>query len=555
MIENTKCECGHQNPVGTVLCESCGLPLDEQLKQSSEPLEMRYDGAARRSQKANPTFIDRIWNFFSSVKVAIWLILITLVASMIGTIFTQENAFVSFDPTTFYEEKYGWIGKVYYELGLSHTYESWWFITLLVMIGTSLVVCSLDRVLPLYRALNKQQIRKHEQFLRRQRTVYEGTWSVKESDERTWLNVVVQSLAKKGYKVTRDGAALLAEKNRFSRWGPYINHIGLIVFLLAVLLRTIPGWSMDSYVAVREGETKQIPQTDYYIKNEKFTLDLYKDKELPASLKGTSRAKLYKTDAVLYKCVANCDNPAVEPTLEEVTRQGIIVNKPLSYQGLHIYQFGYDNALKIAAVNPVIIDKATGQKYGPFHLSMRDPELNYTVGPYTLELKAKYLDFALDDNGKPRTKSDEPNAPAFIFVVKGPGLAANGEPYLYFPKQNDKLTYSQDAINGELANKIDIRVPSMSGVTFAGILSTLNVRIEYAMPYIWTGAAIWIFGVFLGSYWQHRRIWLRLDGQTVLIGAHTNKNFHGIRADVAFALQQSGIDVDPNSLDHGGNRS
>ncbi|MBW7458109.1 cytochrome c biogenesis protein ResB, partial [Paenibacillus sepulcri] len=157
-FENTKCECGHQNPVGTVLCESCGKPLDGKEVDIDTPLEMRYDGIARRSQKSNQSVIDKVWSFFSSVKIAVRLIVITLIAAMIGTIFTQENAFISFDPTTYYEDRYGWIGKWYYKLGFSNTYESWWFIGLLVMIGTSLVICSLDRVLPLYRALNKQQI-------------------------------------------------------------------------------------------------------------------------------------------------------------------------------------------------------------------------------------------------------------------------------------------------------------------------------------------------------------------------------------------------------------
>ena len=38
--------------------------------------------------------IDRVWNFFSSVKVAVGLIVITLLAAMIGTIYPQENAFI-----------------------------------------------------------------------------------------------------------------------------------------------------------------------------------------------------------------------------------------------------------------------------------------------------------------------------------------------------------------------------------------------------------------------------------------------------------------------------
>lgn len=103
------------------------------------------------------------------------MIVFTLVGSMLGTIYPQESTFLNIDPSVYYKETYGQLGHIYYLLGLSHTYESWWFILLLVLIGASLVICSLDRVLPLYKALNKQRIRKHTQFLTRQRLVFQGT--------------------------------------------------------------------------------------------------------------------------------------------------------------------------------------------------------------------------------------------------------------------------------------------------------------------------------------------------------------------------------------------
>jgi len=551
-FKNTKCECGHQNPVGTVLCENCGKPLDATIAAEDTPLEMRYDGVARRSQKANPNLIDRIWNFFSSVKIAVRIIVITLLAAIIGTIFTQENAFISFDPATYYEEKYGWFGEWYYKLGFSNTYESWWFIGLLVMIGTSLVICSLDRVLPLYRALSKQQVRKHLQFLTRQKTVYSGPVN---EDANAWVQKVEEQLKRRHYKVTREGQALLAEKARFSRWGPYINHIGLIVFLLAVLLRTIPGWTMDNYVSIAEGETVPIPQTKYFMKNDKFTVDYYTDDELPVELKGTARAKLFETKATLYTCSANCDDPSLEPQLEEVLQHEIRVNHPLSFDGLKAYQFGYDDSPKLKAVNPVLIDHETGKTYGPFRLSMMEPELSFDLGDYSLLLKSKYMDFAIDESGEPTTKSPNPNAPAFIFVVKGEGLPESGAPYLYFPKQNDKVRFSQDTINGELGKRFEIKVPTMEGVEFEGAITTLNVRIDRAMPYIWVGAGISMLGLLMGSYWHHRRIWLRVDNGHVTLGAHTNKNNYGMRADVAAVLGKSGIEVDPKSLDNGGNKS
>ncbi len=552
MVENTKCECGHQNAVGTVLCESCGKPL-EKHENDKLPLEMRYDGVARRSQKSNQKIIDRIWSFFSSVKIAIYLIVLTFLTAMLGTIYPQENTFVNnFDPAVYYEQTYGLPGKIYYMLGLSHTYETWWFIGLLVMIGTSLVICSLDRVLPLYRALNKQQIRKHLEFILRQKTVYKHTI---DKDAEQWVEQFGAQLKRKGYRIHRDGTALLAEKNRFSRWGPYINHIGLILFLLAILARSIPGFQMDTYLSVADGETVQVANTNYYVKNEKFTVEFYKDEELPPELQGKVRPKLFQTKAVLYECVSNCGDPLQQPELVEVKQHDIVVNEPLVYKGLKLYQFDFDLTPRLNAVHPVLVDKQTGQTYGPFDLPMKDSALQHKLGPFTLDLYANYMEFAIGDDGEPTTLSRDPVAPAFIFTIKGPGLAESGEPYMYFPMQKDKVKFAQDQINAKIVDRIEIKVDGMENVDFSEASTHLNVRMDRALPYVWVGAAFSMIGLLMGSYWQHRRIWLRIDGEELSLGAHTNKNWYGMRADVAGALKKVGIAVDPKSLDNGGNNA
>lgn len=72
-MKEIKCECGHVNPLGTVLCESCGKPIAENQhidgNEGKKLLNMRYDGTSRRSKTFNKSFIDRVWSFFSSVKV------------------------------------------------------------------------------------------------------------------------------------------------------------------------------------------------------------------------------------------------------------------------------------------------------------------------------------------------------------------------------------------------------------------------------------------------------------------------------------------------------
>ncbi|MDI4645442.1 cytochrome c biogenesis protein ResB [Cohnella hashimotonis] len=554
MIHNTKCECGHQNPTGTVLCESCGKPLVDDLPLDS-PLEMRYDGAARRSQKQNPAVIDRVWNFFSSVKIAIWLIILTLVGAALGTIYPQESTFINLDdPAAFYKETYGTWGAVYQALGFSRTYQSWWFIGLLVMIGTSLVICSLDRVLPLYKALSKQQVRKHLTFLTRQQTVLETEIA---GDANKWVADFAAQLKRKRYRVWTDGTALLAEKNRFSRWGPYINHIGLILFLLAVLGRSVPAWHMDQYVSIDEHQVKQIPGTNYYVGNDKFTVDYYKDEELPDKLKGTLRAKLYQTQATLYACTQYCsDDPLHDPVLEKVESHDIEVNSPLEYKGLKLYQYNFEQKIRLIEVKPMLLDAKTGDSYGPFDLKMSDPAEKSEAGPYTLTLNDVYPDFGLDEEGRPMTKSRDFNNPAFVYRITGPDLDEKGELYIYFPMPSAADKGVQQQINdsfeklGSNTGRFNFEVGKMENVTFSQYTTFLNVRVDRAMPYVWVGAAISMIGLVMGFYWHHRRIWLRIDGSKLTLGAHTNKNTYGIRNETASALAKCGIAVDPKALDN-----
>lgn len=264
-MEKIKCECGHINPEGTVHCEACGKPIEENQhiegNDKKKLLNMRYDGSARRSQTYNRSIIDKIWSFFSSVRVGIWLIIIALVASALGTIFPQEMYIpadaVSRNPAIYYEDQFGLLGKIYYQLGFYDLYSSWWYMIIIALIGISLVICSIDRVVPLYRALKMQRAKRHETFINRQR-LYSETKNVTNKE----IEKVIEGLKKQRYNVRDEDGHILAEKGRFSRWGPYVNHIGLIIILLAAILRMTPLFYLDDYVWVREGEQVVIPGTN-----------------------------------------------------------------------------------------------------------------------------------------------------------------------------------------------------------------------------------------------------------------------------------------------------
>lgn len=74
---------------------------------------------------------------------------------------------------------------------------------------------------------------------------------------------------------------------------------------------------------------------------------------------------------------------------------------------------------------------------------------------------------------------------------------------------------------------------------------------DRALPYIFTGGVIFMIGVIMGIYWQHRRIWIRIDDDDITIGAHTSKNWFGIRKELSGILGKAGIAVEPKQLENG----
>jgi len=82
-----------------------------------------------------------IWRFISSVKLAIWLIMIIAVFSLIGTFIPQNQ-----EPQ-FYIVKFGEYGyQALAKTGLADIYGSWWFILSLVLLAFNLTFCLLNRV-------------------------------------------------------------------------------------------------------------------------------------------------------------------------------------------------------------------------------------------------------------------------------------------------------------------------------------------------------------------------------------------------------------------------
>ncbi|WP_078432740.1 cytochrome c biogenesis protein ResB [Metabacillus halosaccharovorans] len=530
-MNKVNCECGHANPEGTILCESCGNPLgDKEKKDTKHLLDMKYEGSARRSQTYKRTFVDKIWNFFSSVKVGVWLIFLTLLASALGTVFPQEMYIPpSVTASQFYKDEYGILGQLYYELGFHNLYGSWWYMILVASIGISLVIASLDRFVPLHRALKNQGVSRHHTFMKRQR-LYSST-KTNEYD----LELVRERLASRRYHVREENGNLLAEKGRFSRWGPYVNHCGLIIFLIGAMLRFVPGMYIDEVLWVREGETAVIPGTEgrYYLENKDFIMEVYeKDKEDEVFEEAITRVgdgsvvKNFQSNVILYEREGEIVHGA-EPKLNKVKEEEIRVNEPLKFDSYSLYQVDY----KLNELNKMtfsLLNKETEESFGQIQVDLLDPQKEYDLGNgIKVEISTYLPDFYFDEEGVPATKTRIPNNPAFVFKMYTPQT----------PEGESSFVAIQQTIEPSGENQYKMK--------FEGIetkdLTALTVRKDLTLWILALGGAIFMIGVIQGMYWNHRRIWIKQHNEEILIAGHTNKNWYGLAKEIEIVVEGTSL--------------
>src|SRR5699024_6107124 len=148
------------------------------------------------------------------------------------------------------------------------------------------------------------------------------------------------------YRVRNEDGHILAEKGRFSRWGPYVNRIGLIIILIDSIFRMSPFLKMEGSVWTREGAQQVIPGTsgEEYIANTAFSIEMYAEDDArlkdAIARRGGRAEKTFQSNVVVYKNT-DVSVPGAEPKLEKVKEGQIELNHPLKFDGYALYQSGF----------------------------------------------------------------------------------------------------------------------------------------------------------------------------------------------------------------------
>jgi len=464
-------------------------------------------------QTINP--FTRLVRLLSSIRLAMALILGIALVVLVGTVVDQVPTVMRADPAAYARwlelerGKYGSWTELLQRLDLFNVFHSTLFRGLIALLAVSIMVCTMRRWRSVWALTFHTRIRMTETFLRHARfhDAMDASMPVAEAAEQ-----VRRSLSRARYRVRTEAdgesVAVFAEKNRFSRFGTFFTHLGLILVLVGAIAGGVWGFKDPQFV-VAEGSTKDVGQgTNLAVRLDRFTADYYPD----------GRPKAYLSDMTVLK-----DG--------KVVKQGTVgVNSPLHYGGIAFHESYYGPAAVLK------VQDSTGQVI--------------FEGGVALNMKTQ-------DGLRPEGSFELPEQNLSVYVI-GPmtdqadSLVPPGEVRLDFYQNYVRVARPGNIVQG--------RPTPVGDMTFTfvreGAYTGMQVVKDPGVNLIWVAGGLMIVGMVMLFSLPPRRLWAlcraKADGSTeVLLGMQGQRDislageFGKLRGRVAKALgREAGERVD-----------
>jgi len=427
----------------------------------------------------------------ADLRLAIVLLLAIALFSISGTVIEQGQ------PLEFYQNSYpedpaifGFISwKFILALGLDHVYTTWWFVTLLVVFGSSLTACTFTRQLPTLKSARRWQYYKRPgQFEKLALSTELPNQSLEQA---------IGQLKQHRYQIFQQGNQLYARKGLIGRIGPIVVHASMLIILAGAIWGAFTGFMAQEKVA--SGETfqikniieagklarSQIPK-DWAVRVNDFWIDYTNEGEID---------QFYS------------DLSVVDLEGNELKQKTIHVNQPLRYDGVTLYQTDWGiSAVKVRLNNSPVFklpmaqlnNEGEGRLWGSW-VPIK-PDLSKGVSLLTRDLKGTLLVY--DTAGE-------------LTGVVRPGMAIEVE-------------------------GMTLKVKELIGST------GLQIKADPGIPIVYTGFVLLMAGVIM-SYVSHSQIWALQTDNCLYVGGKTNRAQVGFEQEfmeiIATLEQQSQLTV------------
>ena len=189
--------------------------------------------------------ISQVFNWLSSLKIAIFLLFLIAISCALGTAIPQlEND--EFYLNNFNETPFIGLfnGQVLLFLQLNEVYTSIWFLSLLTWLGIALAICSWRRQLPMLKSALKWIDYKSP----RQIAKLSIAQTIQTNDPSLSLKNLTKKLKEKGWNIKEKDRRIAARKGVIGRIGPPIIHLGLVLLLFGSAWGALQGQRLEKFL-------------------------------------------------------------------------------------------------------------------------------------------------------------------------------------------------------------------------------------------------------------------------------------------------------------------
>ena len=424
----------------------------------------------RRRDTPVEAFFHRIFALFHNKKFGLLLILAMAVFTLLGVLIAQVPAEVRSDPTAYADwlaqqrPKYGGWVPILDALGVFSTFSAWWFVLTTVLLGCSIVACTLHRLPGMWQKATRPHLHVTEPFFDHAKV--RETLVVPTSPQET-VTHLREVLRHRRYRVLDDpkgaGFSLYADRYRWMPFGTVIAHASFVVLLVGMLVSANTGFK-DSVPVTVGGRADVGHGTGLTVEVKGFS-DTYHPDGRPLD---------YVSDLVLY------DDGV------QVARQDVRVNSPLRYEGVKIHQSWFGTSAVMT------ITDAAGR---------------------TVFSGGIPLQYTSDDEQNSIGRTTIPGTDLELYVV----TPASGQVSSDIPAGQAHLELQRAGVEEPLASE---RLVPGTPVQAEGHTFTLEREAKFTglmiaqdpgAVWVWIGCGLMMIGLVTTMGFTHRHVWVRVD--------------------------------------------
>jgi cytochrome c biogenesis protein len=444
--------------------------------------------------KKNP-----VWSFFASVKLAIVLLILISAASILGTLIPQQEA-----AGPFISRLSPGVADVLRSLQLFNIFHSAWFMLLMALLATNLIVCSLNRFPAAWKRFRKEpepdQADLFEHIPTDQTVISETP--LKEETDR------LENLLKKKLKGVRrrdgsDHAYLYGEKGSYTHFGVYIIHTSVLILMAGIVIGFLFGF--EGYVDIPEGESAAAvtlkggggtKSLDFAVRCDRFFIDFYEN----------GMPKTYRSDLSFVK-----DGRVVKTS-------PVLVNHPVTFAGIRFYQANYG---MIPSGDPVLVVMEGDKK-------IKDVKVAIGMEFDLPGKKAKAQMIRVEENLMGM-------GPAVKLNIQSPA----GQVQIWIFQAIEQI----NQVNPGLIERVPLFNPGLFKPYVFSLdqankqyYTGLQVMQDPGVPVVATGALVMMIGFLVVFFSSHRQIWIRLDSRgdktRISVAGKSNKDAVGLDREI-----------------------